>query len=104
MFVNVAFVDPSPGREKDLVSVMLAFADSLKKQPGLQRAHLLKEKDGKTLVGISMWDDENSFNEAMRTIEAQQAKNPPPSAEGLSPNPPGDASVLRNLKKDTGSA
>jgi heme-degrading monooxygenase HmoA len=88
MFVNAAFVDPSPGRENDLVNIMQAFGGSLRKQPGLQRAHLLKEKDGKTLLGISMWDDETSFNEAMKNIEAQQAKNPPPSAEGLSPNPP----------------
>ena len=88
MFVNVAFVEPSPGKEDDLVSVMHAFAVILKKQPGLQRAHLLKEKDGTTLVGISMWDDENSFNEAMKNIEAEQANNPPPSREGLRPNPP----------------
>jgi heme-degrading monooxygenase HmoA len=86
MFVNVAFVDPFLDRENELVNNMHAFAESLRGEPGLQRIHLLKEKDGKTLVGISMWDDEASFNEAMKKIATQRANAG--KAEALRPNPP----------------
>jgi heme-degrading monooxygenase HmoA len=87
LFVNVAFpVDPSPCKEKELLNDMHSFADSLRKHPGLQRIQVLKEKDGKTLVGISMWDDEASFNEAMKKIASQPANSG--KAETLRPNPP----------------
>ena len=86
MFVNVAFVDPSPGKENDLVNNMHAFADSLRDQPGILRIHVLKEKEGKTLVGISMWEDENAFNEAMKKIASQPANSG--KVEALRPNPP----------------
>ena len=86
MFVNIAFVTPQPENEKELAERMHAFAEALRTQPGLQRIHVLKEKEGNTLLGISMWDNEELFDQAMKNVAtrpANSAKN-----GSLRPNPP----------------
>ena len=68
MFVNMATVRPLPGKEGELADRMRAFAEAIKNQPGIIRVHVLSEKGVNALVGISMWTDEESFNNAMSTV------------------------------------
>jgi heme-degrading monooxygenase HmoA len=65
---------------------MHAFAKAFKLQPGLIDIHVLTEKGTDTLVGISMWEDEDSINRAMKRVESQPANSTP--VETLRPNPP----------------
>jgi len=68
MFVNMATVKPLPGRERKLANRMHAFAEAMKKQPGIIGVHVLSEIGTNVLVGISMWSDEESFNNAMSAV------------------------------------
>ena len=61
MFVVMAFVNPIPGKEDEMVSRMRSFRSVLQTQSGLVRTLVLKERDGKTLVGVSMWTDEAAY-------------------------------------------
>jgi hypothetical protein len=54
MFVVMAFVNPLPGKEDEMVNRMRSFRSVLHIQSGLMRTLVLKERDGKTLVGVSM--------------------------------------------------
>jgi heme-degrading monooxygenase HmoA len=65
MFVNMAFVAPNLDKEKEMRDVMLQFSKTLQGSPGLVRVHVLKEKGGNTLLGISMWESEEAFNQGM---------------------------------------
>jgi heme-degrading monooxygenase HmoA len=82
----MGFVNPLPGKEKELGDRMRAFGEFLRQQPGLIQTHVLAEKDGGTLLGISMWENEESFNQAMKNLELRHPTSG--SAEGLRPNPP----------------
>jgi heme-degrading monooxygenase HmoA len=84
MFFNMATVKPRPGREKELVDRMRAFADSIKNQPGMIRVHVLSEVGSNQIVGISMWTDEESFNTAM----SKSSKTDPSPADSLRSDPP----------------
>jgi len=64
---------------------MPEFAKSLENSSGLVGVHVLSEKGGTTLVGISMWDDEDSFNRAMARISH---KEPTVPIETLRKDPP----------------
>jgi len=68
MFVNMATVKPISGKEKELSDGMRAFAEAIKNQPGIIRVHVLSEIGTNALVGISMWIDEESFNNAMSAV------------------------------------
>ena len=70
MFVNTAFVTPNPGKEEEILEIMHNFAKTLQGSQGLLRVHVLKEKDGKVLVGISMWESEGAFDLAMAAISS----------------------------------
>jgi heme-degrading monooxygenase HmoA len=65
MFANMAFASPLPGKEGEMKQVMLDFAKTLRGSPGLLQVHVMQEKDGNTLLGISMWKSEEAFNRGM---------------------------------------
>jgi heme-degrading monooxygenase HmoA len=75
MFVNVAFISPKAGKEAEMIERMHRFAKSLEKSSGLLRVHVLSEIVGNALIGISMWEDEESFNRATE----ETALSPPPT-------------------------
>ncbi len=85
MFVNMAFVVARPGKEEELAEVMRSFGQALQGHPGLLGTHVLAEKGGHTLVGISMWTDETAFQQGMTNVQAA----PPRSLiESLRQEPP----------------
>ena len=58
MFVVMAFLDPNREKEGEMANRMRSFRNVLQTKSGLVKTFVLKEKDGKTLVGVSMWTDE----------------------------------------------
>jgi heme-degrading monooxygenase HmoA len=75
LFVNMAFASPRPGKEEVLAESMRSFAKALEVMPGLLQTFVLSEEGGKTLVGISMWQDKDAFEKAMESVR------PPPPPE-----------------------
>lgn len=73
MFVNMAFVNPHEGKETEMAGIMRDLARLLENSPGLIAAHLMCEKGKTTLLGISMWENEEAFSSAMQKV------NPPPT-------------------------
>ena len=81
----MAFVNPSPGNEEEMASRMRSFRNILQTRTGLVKTFVLKERDGKTLVGVSMWADESAYKSAMESL---QAPAQPMSPDRLRENPP----------------
>ncbi len=54
MFVVMAFVNPLPGKEDEMGNRTHSFRNVLQTRSGLVKTFVLKERDGKTLVGVSM--------------------------------------------------
>ena len=81
----MAFVNPIPGTEDDMASRMRSFRNVLQTRPGLVKTLVLKERDGKTLVGVSMWTDESMYKTAMASMQAPAQSTPP---GGLRESPP----------------
>jgi len=86
MFANMAFASPIPGKEKEMMDVMHDFAKTLQGSPGLLRVHVMREKDGNTLLGISMWETEEDFSRAM--AKANAAPSSGSKAETIRQSPP----------------
>jgi heme-degrading monooxygenase HmoA len=85
LFVVMAFVNPIPGKEDDMASRMRSLRNVLQTRPGLVKTFVLRERDGKTLVGVSMWTDEAAYKTAMASMQAPAQSTPP---ERLRDSPP----------------
>ncbi len=81
----MAFVNSILGKEDDMASRMRSFRNVLQTQPGLVKTFVLKERDGKTIVGVSMWTDEAAYKTAMARMQAPAQSTPP---ERLRESPP----------------
>ena len=81
----MAFVNPIPEKEDEMANRMRSFRNVLQTRSGLVKTLVLKERDGKTLVGVSMWTNEAAYKSAMANMEAP-AQGPPP--ERLRESPP----------------
>jgi heme-degrading monooxygenase HmoA len=84
MFVVMAFVNPNPGKEEEMANRMRSFRNALQTKTGLVKTFVLMERDGKTLVGVSMWTDEAAYQGAMATMQGS-AQSPPPDRLRESP-------------------
>ena len=82
MFVNMAFANPLPGKEEDMKQVMWDFAETLRGSPGLLQVHVMQEKDGNSLLGISMWESEEAFNMGMARANTTPRSGPRPKRSG----------------------
>jgi heme-degrading monooxygenase HmoA len=85
MFVNMATVRPLPGKERELADRMRTFSEAIKNQPGIIGVHVLSEKGTDALVGMSMWTDEESFNNAISAVTVPAHSQ---QADSLRTNPP----------------
>ena len=77
MFVVMAFVNPILGKEDEMVNRIRSFRNVLQTRSGLVRTLVLKERDGKTLVGVSMWTDEVAYKSAMASMQAPAQSTSP---------------------------
>ena len=84
MFVVMAFVNPNPGKEEEMANRMRSFRNVLQTKSGLVKTFVLMERDGKELVGISMWTDEAAYQGAMASMQTS-AQSPPPDRLRESP-------------------
>jgi len=85
MFANMAFATPLPGNEEEMKEIMLNFAKTLQGSPGLLRVHVMKEKEGNALLGISMWESEEDFNAGM--ARANSVPSSGAKSEAIRQNP-----------------
>ncbi len=85
MFVVMAFINPNPGKEEEMANRMRSFRNVLQTRSGLVKAVVLKERDGKSLVGVSMWTDEVAYKSAVDSI---QTSGQPASPDELRESPP----------------
>lgn len=85
MFVVMAFVNPIPGKEEEMANRMRSFRNILQTKSGLVKTLVLMERNGKELVGVSMWADEAAYQGAMASMQAS-APSPPP--DRLRDSPP----------------
>jgi heme-degrading monooxygenase HmoA len=79
MFMNMATVEPQPGKEKDLADQMRAFRDALRAMPGLVNVYVLREEATRVLAGLSIWKDRASFEFGMADVNAPRSH----ASEGL---------------------
>ena len=84
MFINFATAKPRPGKEDQLAGLMRDFRDALRVMPSIVGVYLLKEKASGDLAGLSIWNDEASFEAAM----ARMASEPSHSPEEVREAPP----------------
>jgi heme-degrading monooxygenase HmoA len=77
VFVVMAFVNPIPGKEDEMANRMRSFRNVLQTKPGMLKTFVLTERDGKTLVGVSMWTDEAAYKSAMANMQAPAQSTPP---------------------------
>jgi heme-degrading monooxygenase HmoA len=82
MFLNMATAEPVPGKERELIERMRNFAEALKPMPGFLNVFVLREEGTGALVGLSIWEDKESFERAMDKTsslppKALLAKEPP---------------------------
>ena len=77
MFVVMAFVNPNPGKDEEMANRMRSFRNILQTRSGLVKTFVLEERDGKTLVGVSMWTDEAAYKSAMASVQAPTQSQPP---------------------------
>ena len=69
--MNIAFVNAREDSRDELIETMRNFAKSLENSSGLIGAHLMSEKEKSTLMGISIWKDEESFNASMAKMSTR---------------------------------
>jgi hypothetical protein len=81
----MAFVNPIPGKEDEMVNRMRSFRNVLQTRSGSVKTFVLKERDGKTLVAVSMWTDEAAYKIVMASM---QALAPSTSPDRLRESPP----------------
>ncbi len=77
MFGVMAFVNPIPEKEDEMVNRMRSFRNVLQTRSGLVKAFVLKERGGKTLVGVSMWTEEAAYKSAMASMQSPAQRTPP---------------------------
>jgi hypothetical protein len=68
MFVNIVFVNPLSDKKEEVIERMHTLRKKIAHGTGFLGSHVLMEKKGKSLIGISMWKDEESSKLAIARI------------------------------------
>jgi heme-degrading monooxygenase HmoA len=74
MFLNMATAEPQPGKDAELKERMRSFAEALRPMPGLVNVFVLREHETGSLVGLSIWQDMQSFDSAMAKMTTLPSK------------------------------
>jgi hypothetical protein len=69
----MAFINPSSGKEDEMANRMRSFRNVLQTKQGLVKTFVLTEREGKTLVGVSMWIDKAAYKNAMAGMQAPRS-------------------------------
>jgi heme-degrading monooxygenase HmoA len=81
VFIFYSVHYPAPGKETQLAESMHQYGEVMKRQPGLifVAPYPFKDPEKGTLMGISIWDSEESFQTALPAL--QEARKDAPSRE-----------------------
>jgi heme-degrading monooxygenase HmoA len=71
----MATAEPQSGRERELIERMKSFADLLRPMPGLVNVFVLREEETGALVGLSIWQDKESYDRGMEKASSQPSKS-----------------------------
>jgi heme-degrading monooxygenase HmoA len=74
MFINMATAKPLPGKDRELMARMKAFAEALHSMPGLVNVLVLREEETGNLVGLSIWKDRVSFESGIASVPPLPSK------------------------------
>lgn len=74
MFVHMSVHKPRVGKEALLIDSMHRFGKAMEGRPGLQRAHVLKDQRTGHLIGLAIWDNQESW-QASRPAMEEAVKN-----------------------------
>ncbi len=70
MLVHLSIHRPVEGKEQDLIDSMHRFGDADGDLPGLQQVHALRDRETGTIVGLAIWDSEESFRAGVPRMRA----------------------------------
>jgi hypothetical protein len=68
LFVHISIHNPKPDKEELLIESMHRFAKAMKTQPGLREVHTLRDQNSGRLVGLAIWDSQQSMLDARPVI------------------------------------
>jgi len=85
MFVHMSIHRPKPGKEEFLIDSMHRFGAAMQGADGFQWAHALKDETSGSLIGLSIWDSKEQWQETHPKI-AEAVKDDP--FEEWENNPP----------------
>ncbi|MCP4229512.1 MAG: hypothetical protein GY771_05130 [bacterium] len=64
MFAHMSIHYPKKDKVQLLIDSMHRFGEAMSDQPGLQRAHVLKDETTGRLIGLAIWDDKDDMQKA----------------------------------------
>ncbi len=76
MFVSLAIHRPKPGQEKYLIESMRRFRRIMLESPGVISVNALQDKEAGVLVGLAIWDSEESRNAVIEEVRKAIADDP----------------------------
>jgi heme-degrading monooxygenase HmoA len=76
VFVHLSVHYPRPGREQDLADSMRRFGEAAEGVRGFREAHTLKDLKSGRLVGLALWEDEQSWRDGVEAMRAVVADDP----------------------------
>jgi heme-degrading monooxygenase HmoA len=75
MFCGMAMSTPRHGKEEALAAAAAEHAEALRRQPGCVSAYVMKERGSGMQISLSIFDSEESFNQAMEATVAIIARH-----------------------------
>ncbi len=85
MFVSLAIHRPKPGKENNLIESMRRFRKIMLEAPGVISVNALQDKEAGVLVGLAIWDSEESRAAVIEKVREAIANDP---FEEWEDNPP----------------
>ncbi|MCP4569741.1 MAG: hypothetical protein GY841_19345 [FCB group bacterium] len=76
MFVSLAIHRPKSGQEKYLIESMRRFRRIMLESPGVISVNALQDKEAGVLVGLAIWDSEESRNAVIEEVRKAIAEDP----------------------------
>jgi heme-degrading monooxygenase HmoA len=67
-FVFIAIHHPKPGHRDDVRRSMERTGDRLSSAPGLLQVGTLTETDGNAMIGFSIWESREAFEETLKAL------------------------------------
>ncbi len=70
MLVHLSIHRPIPGKERDLAESMHRFGEADGEIPGLREVHTLRDRESGVLIGLAIWESQETFEAGVPRIRA----------------------------------